>query len=164
MITKILILFVSVFISCDNEKSTSNDCELNFQSVGVRDFKLGEELNQLLKVINDYSETKLEDNSSLILFDEYSIICKEKKKVSYKLILKDRVLIGYTFMVKIEKNRKGLESFKLFLNEAKENNDFIMGEKYSHMKTSNNCKRFIRTHSIGIEKYFFGGIHAIDAE
>lgn len=158
---KILILLVSVSISCNNEKSRSNDCEINFQSVGIRDFNLGEQYNQLLTTLNNYSETQLEGDSSLILFDEYSTVCSEKKKVSYKLILKDKVLIGYTFMVKIENSRKGLEAFKLLLNDAKKDNDFIKEEKYSHMKTSNNCKRFIRTHSIGSEEYIFGGIHLL---
>jgi hypothetical protein len=54
-----------------------------------------------------------------------------------------------------------IEAFKLLLNDAKKDNDFIKEEKYSHMKTSNNCKRFIRTHSIGSEEYIFGGIHLL---
>lgn len=153
------ILFILLSSFCTNEDI--EDCELKMQAAGIIDFDLGTELEALLIQLNKHKTVKIEKTANLILIKDNLKYDDKILKIEYKLIFKNSVLTGYTFLIKIDKNRKGLELFKSFLEKVKKYNPFIKDGKYSHMKTTKTCKRFLRTHTVNSDKYIFGGIHSI---
>ncbi len=162
MFTKIYAILFCFLQLTTNNFVPYDSCELVLRSTGVKDFSLGTELNDLLKKLGNYKKRNSEDCTNLIFFEDNFKFDNTRVKIEYKFVLKNNVLTGYTFLIDINDDIEGLKFFKSFVEEAKKYNEFVNGDKYSYMQTSKKCKFFLRTHSIELDKYIFGGINLID--
>lgn len=158
----VFLLSISCLADKNQIKENYDNCEISFKNIKIRDFHLRVNKDDIDIIRNEsitFIEKPISQNEIILTFDEDFYVFNEKRKIKYKLLFKEDILIGYDFLVEVERGKRGIEYFKSIINNLKKDsiNDFIKGNKYVYMNTSETCKRFIRMHSIGFKKYIYGG-------
>ncbi|QTY27314.1 hypothetical protein [Flavobacterium sp. CS20] len=141
--------------------SLSNECVLNFNSVGINDYELGMSISEIKKCNKNIREVGVSKRDSEIIiysFSEISNILDEEKKVEYFFAIKDNSLVAYVFNIY---SGKKISYYKRLIEEVKASNDFIVGNGISFLDNSGNCEKFMRIKSNKEQIIIFGGISSI---
>jgi hypothetical protein len=134
---------------------------ISFKEIGVKDFTLGLEYEALiLNFKSTPKKRKSYKENEFLVFEEVTYLLHKRRIVTYDFSLKDNKLIGYTFKIKIENNKYGLNYFEKVLKklQIKNKNKFIIGDEYAFMETNKKCKKFFRFCQLDFNNYIYGGI------
>ncbi|WP_044397237.1 hypothetical protein [Lacinutrix sp. Hel_I_90] len=150
-------LFFIVFSFFTNE----NECEIDFNSVGINDYDLNISCSDLKNIIPELkkdSNSKLDDDISIYSYIINQKILNINRKVEYYFAFKEDKLQAYVFNVY---SGRDIKYYKFFVKKARENNAFISEKGTSFLETKNNCEKFLRIKSNPNQIIIFGGISKI---
>lgn len=138
-----------------------DECNVFFKEIGVRDFELGSDYQIILNSKLNFEKKHLTNGNEFLIFQEEKNILNKKRIIVYELTFRADKLIGYTFKIRIENDKKGLDYFVKVLEKLKINNQngFIKGDNYAFMETNEYCKKFFRFCELDFNNYIFGGVN-----
>ncbi|PHS08261.1 MAG: hypothetical protein COA88_07195 [Kordia sp.] len=151
----IVIINLVLFFNCNN-------CKIDFESTGLKNYTIGISLEELKKSnpdLIDKFNSKMVENVHVYSLVEKCLILGEQKEVTYNFAFVNNKLEAYVF--NINAGRK-ISFYRKFIEKSKKNNDFINGTGTSFLKKENDCEKFLRMNSGKSEIVIFGGISRLD--
>ena len=156
-----ILLLISITVNGFSNDSKISDCNLNFEKVGIKNFKIGGSLTDL-KLNHPTLELQF-IKDDIDLFDDYTftekaIINGKKKTITYYFNFKENQLFSYFFIL------DGDQEFFNELSKELSSDTFIefnsKERKYSYYEKIDTCNKYFRIKIEGSKMRITGGVES----
>ncbi|PCH74750.1 MAG: hypothetical protein COB98_09920 [Flavobacteriaceae bacterium] len=163
----VFVIFFSLNISqVKSEIIDCVECKTRFSVLGISDFKLYSDKEDVLKRFPQIKQVFLkrvyDDSKVFYVLKQIVPIYGVNRKINYKLTFKDDKLVIVYFELDLENNYELFFSLRDEIIDENKNTYInaasLLKNKYSFQEVKKGCKKFFRIKHLGKNIYLVGGI------